>query len=95
MQGLQVFDEFGNLVFDATHRITVVIGSATILPRQTIQATDSAFANGSVFVITKGIDGQDYIDYSLSNNTLTMTWVRGNKPSAGVATSATLIYGVY
>ena len=94
MQGLQVFDGGGNLVFDATTSLTVVLGEVSIAPKATINITNDGLLNGKPFIVTSAMSRDTWIDYSVSGNQLTLTY-RVSSWNNSVTTNKTVLYGVY
>ena len=94
MQGLQVFDSGGKLLFDASTSLTVVLGEVTIAPRATVNIVNNGLLYGKPFIVTSTMGNGTWIDYSVSGNTLTLTyqvptWKTGTQPNE------TVLYGVY
>lgn len=77
MQGLQVFDDKGNLVFDAANRITIILGQTSLAPNQTLIIYNDAFAEaGTPFILTTMLySPNDYVKYSVSGNALTLQYI--------------------
>ena len=94
MQGLQVFDGGGNLVFDTTTSLTVVLGEVSIAPKATINITNDGLLNGKPFIVTSAMGRGTWIDYSVSGNQLTLTY-RVSSWNNSVTTNETVLYGVY
>ena len=94
MQGLQVFDGGGNLVFDTTTSLTVVLGEVSIAPKATINITNDGLLNGKPFIVTSAMCRNTWIDYSVSGNQLTLTY-RVSSWNNSVTTNETVLYGVY
>ncbi len=95
MQGLQVFDASGRLIFDASTSLTVVLGEVIIAPKTTVTVTNDGLLNGNPFIVATDMAAAgNWIDYSVSGNTLTLTyqvpsWNNSNFNNKKV------IYGVY
>ena len=94
MQGLQVFDGAGNLVFDASTSLTVVLGEVSLAPKATINITNDGFLNGLPFIVTTTMGIGTWVDYSLSGSTLTLTYRVANW-NRNTLTNETILYGVY
>ena len=94
MQGLQVFDSGGNTIFDTTTSVTVVLGEISITPKATVNIVNNGLLYGKPFIVTSTMGNGTWIDYSVSGNTLTLTyqvptWKTGTQPNE------TVLYGVY
>ena len=95
MQGLQVFDASGRLIFDASTSLTVVLGEVIIAPKTTVTVTNDGLLNGNPFIVATDMAAAgNLIDYSVCGNTLTLTyqvpsWNNSNFNNKKV------IYGVY
>ena len=94
MQGLQVFDGGGNLIFDATTSLTVVLGEVSIAPKATVNITNDGLLNGKPFIITTTMGMGTWVDYSVSGNTLTLTYKVASW-NRNTLTNETILYGVY
>jgi len=94
MQGLQVFDASGNIIFDATTSVTVVLGEISIAPKATVNIVNDGLLYGKPFIVTSTIGRGTWIDYSVSGNTLTLTY---QVPTwkTGIQPNETVLYGVY
>ena len=95
MQGLQVFDGGGNLMFDVTNRLTLVIGEIVLPANTTKTVQSSLFSEGNLYIISKNSVVGSYIEYSLSGDVLTLKhrfvkWLDTTAPR-----DITVIYGVY
>lgn len=95
MQGLQVFDGAGNLVFDVTNRLTLVIGEVVMSANTTKTVQSSLFSEGNLYIISKNAVVGSYIEYSLSGDVLTLKHVYTKWMSASTPRDVTVIYGVY
>ena len=95
MQGLQVFDEFGDLVFDMTNRLTLVIGEIVVPANTTKTVQSSLFSEGSLYIISKNSVAGSHINYSLSGDVLTLKHIYTQVVNWVTPTAITVIYGVY
>lgn len=96
MQGLQVFNEKGVLVFDGTRKITVVLGTFSLEPGNTISITNEIFTIGTVFIYSAFLGWDRTISYTQNGSTVTFTYVIG--PVAKNMTphpTANVTYGVF
>lgn len=95
MQGLQVFDASGRLIFDASTSLTVVLGEVSIAPKATVSVTNDGLLNGNPFIVTSNAVGAgNWVDYSVSGNTLTLTYQIPSWNNASF-NDEKVIYGVY
>ena len=94
MQGLQVFDASSRLIFDASTSLTVVLGEVSIAPKATVNVTNDGLLNGKPFIITTTMGMGTWIDYSVSGNTLTLTYKVASW-NRNTLTNETVLYGVY
>lgn len=94
MQGLQVFDGAGNLVFDITTSLTSIVGEVTLTPKATATIQSEAFSNGKPFIVADKVPVHTWISYSLSGDIMTLTY---NIPNwyGGTPTNVTVLCGVY
>ena len=95
MQGLQVFDSNGKLIFDASSSLTVVLGEVIVAPKATISVKNEGLLNGKPFIVTSNTMGTgSWIDYSVNGDTITITY---NVPSWNNVkfNDEKVIYGVY
>lgn len=95
MQGLQVFDEYGNLIVDNTSRLTLYLGELTLKKgsNDTATITDSRFANGKPFYVCVTVSTRGSVAVSFSGNTMTARLVDGLSSSNNYSVS--FVYGVY
>ena len=95
MQGLQVFDSSGNLVFDVTNRLSLVIGEIDVPVGTTKTVQSNLFSEGSLFIISKNSVAGSHINYSLSGNVLTLKHIYTQVVNWVTPSTITVIYGVY
>ena len=95
MQGLQVFDSAGNLVFDVTNRLTLVIGEIVIPANQIKTVQSNLFSDGSLYIICKNSVAGSRIDFSLSGDVLTLKHIYTKVVNWVTPSPITVIYGVY
>ncbi|MBB6319237.1 hypothetical protein [Paraburkholderia tropica] len=80
--GLQIFDENGNIILDATYRVMRLGGMTTITGGLNGSVTDDRLAQGGWFTFQpKGTRGDGYLSggvivprFTLSGSTLSWTW---------------------
>lgn len=92
MQGLQVWDENGNIVIDTSTQTTSVLGNITINSPGTYSITDSRFGLGKPFYMTDDFYNGIDIVAILSGNTYTFTV---KQLQYGTYEPFKIIYGVY
>ena len=95
MQGLQVFDGSGNLVFDVTNRLSLVIGEIDVPVGTTKTVQSNLFSEGSLYIICKNLVVGSRIDFSLSGDVLTLKHIYTQVVNWVTPSTATVIYGVY
>ena len=95
MQGLQVFDGSGKMIFDVTNRLSLVIGEIDVPVYTTKTVQSNLFSEGSLFIISKNSEAGSLIEYSLSGDVLTLKHVYSELVNWVTPTTITVIYGVY
>lgn len=95
MQGLQVWDELGNLIVDTSTRLTLYLGSIKLQKgvNETVTITDSGFSKGKPFYVCTTITSKGSVAVSFNGNTMSCKLIDGLY--TGNNYSVTIIYGVY
>ena len=96
MQGLQVFDEQGNTVVDATKRLSVILGQATLNANGNITVYSDGFSYGTAFIYSNNLGSDRHLKYSVSGNSMTIQYQLGfMSKSTGNHPTANILYGVF
>lgn len=92
MQGLQVWDEHGNILIDTSTQTTSVLGNININSPGTYSVTDNRFGLGTPFYMTDGFYNGVDIVATLSGNKYIFTV---KQLPYGTYEPFKIIYGVY
>jgi hypothetical protein len=101
--GLQIWDENGNVVLDATYRIMRIVGSTLIKDGAPGSVTDTRFAQGAFVSFQPELsNGDGYLDhgvifpvFSFSGSTLSWSYPSPHSASYETYARGVLFYGAY
>ncbi|RFU48026.1 hypothetical protein D0B32_10935 [Paraburkholderia sp. DHOC27] len=101
--GLQIFDQNGNTILDATYRVLRIIGSAQVFGGSPGSVTDSRLSQGC-FVCFQGDKsaGEGYLNhgvidpvFSVNGDVLSWTYPAQNGTTFNTYVEGILFYGAY
>ena len=96
MQGLQVFDGSGNLVFDATKRLSVILGQVALNANEHITVYSDGFSYGTAFIYSNNLGSDRHLKYSVSGNSMSIQYELGfMSRSLSNHPIANILYGVF